>query len=99
VSEHILVADDDPKQAALVRLYLERDGFDVAVVSNGRRTLAGRPATPPALIVLDVMMPEVDGLEGLPPARGDEGNRPYLRTAARPRTTSCSGLYLGATTT
>ena len=39
MSEHILVADDDPKQAALVRLYLERDGFDVAVVSNGREAL------------------------------------------------------------
>ncbi len=39
MSDHILVADNDPKQADLVRLYLERDGFEVTVAYDGREAL------------------------------------------------------------
>jgi len=96
VSEHILVADDDPKQAALVRLYLERDGFDVDVVSNGREALHAARRRPPALIVLDVMMPEVDGLEVCRQLGGDEGIPIILLTARSTENDILLGLYLGA---
>jgi DNA-binding response OmpR family regulator len=97
VSEHILVADDDPKQAALVRLYLERDGFDVTVVSNGREALHAARRRRPALIVLDVMMPEVDGLEVCRQlGGGDDGVPIVLLTARSTENDILLGLYLGA---
>src|SRR5712691_5710225 len=58
----ILVVDDDPKIVTLVRTYLERDGFSVVTAANGRAALAAVGATPPRLIVLDLMLPELDGL-------------------------------------
>jgi DNA-binding response OmpR family regulator len=58
----ILVVDDDPKIAHLVRMYLEREGFAVGVASDGREALAAARERPPRLIVLDLMLPELDGL-------------------------------------
>lgn len=96
MSEHILVAEDDPKQAALVRLYLERDGFDVTVVNNGREALRAARQRRPALVVLDVMMPEVDGLEVCRQLGGDEGIAILLLTARSTENDILLGLYLGA---
>ena len=58
----ILVVDDDPKIVTLVRTYLERDGFSVVTAANGRAALAAITASEPRLIVLDIMLPELDGL-------------------------------------
>ncbi len=59
----ILIAEDDPKQADLIRLYLEREGFAVVVARDGREALEQARRRRPDLIVLDVMMPKVDGLD------------------------------------
>ena len=58
----ILVVDDDPKTVALVRTYLEREGFSVIAASDGRRAVELAREREPALIVLDVMLPELDGV-------------------------------------
>src|SRR5260370_30448710 len=58
----IVVADDDPKIVTLVRTYLERDGFSVVTEANGRTALAAVTESEPRLIVLDIMLPELDGL-------------------------------------
>jgi DNA-binding response OmpR family regulator len=58
----ILVVDDDPKIVTLVRTYLERDGFSVVTAANGRAALAAITESEPRLIVLDIMLPELDGL-------------------------------------
>lgn len=58
----VLVAEDDEKQAELVRRYLEREGHTVAVVHDGRAAIDEVRRRPPDLLVLDVMMPRVDGL-------------------------------------
>ncbi|AEV85950.1 transcriptional regulator [Actinoplanes sp. SE50] len=63
VTARILVADDDPKHAQLIRLYLERDGHQVLTVGDGRAALEQTRARRPDLLVLDVMMPLVDGLD------------------------------------
>jgi DNA-binding response OmpR family regulator len=96
VSSYILVAEDDPKQAALVRLYLERDGFTVSVVSDGRQALAAAARRRPALIVLDVMMPEVDGLEVCRQLGGEGGIPIILLTARTTENDVLLGLHLGA---
>ena len=58
----ILVVDDDPKIVRLVRTYLEREGFRVVEAADGRSALAAVALEAPALVVLDLMLPEVDGL-------------------------------------
>jgi DNA-binding response OmpR family regulator len=57
----ILVVDDDPKIVTLVRTYLEREGFAVVTAGDGRTALAAVGESKPRLIVLDIMLPELDG--------------------------------------
>jgi len=59
----ILVVDDDPRLQEVVRYALSREGFAVRVASNGVEALASLSKAAPDLIVLDVMMPEMDGME------------------------------------
>jgi DNA-binding response OmpR family regulator len=63
VAAHILVAEDDPNQAELVRRYLEHDGHSVVVVHDGRAAIDEARRRNPDLLLLDVMMPKVDGLD------------------------------------
>jgi DNA-binding response OmpR family regulator len=58
----ILVVDDDAKIVRLIRTYLEREGYRVVEASDGRSALAAVALEEPMLVVLDVMLPEVDGL-------------------------------------
>jgi DNA-binding response OmpR family regulator len=96
LSGYILVADDDPKHAALVRVCLENDGHEVAVVSDGVAALRAAGQRRPALIVLDVMMPELDGLEVCRRLGGDNGVPIILLTARSTENDMLLGLYLGA---
>src|SRR5437763_12546633 len=59
----ILVAEDDLKQAELIRRYLEREGHLTVVVHDGREAIDEARRRSPDLLVLDVMMPKVDGLD------------------------------------
>lgn len=63
MAETILVADDEAGIRDLVRLYLEKEGFRVQTAGNGAEALALAEQDPPALIILDLMMPEMDGWE------------------------------------
>jgi DNA-binding response OmpR family regulator len=61
----ILVVDDDEKILRLVRMYLEREGFAVRDARDGQAALAAIALHDPALVVLDLMLPEIDGLSVL----------------------------------
>jgi two-component system OmpR family response regulator len=61
----ILVVDDDAKIVSLVRTYLEREGFEVVEARDGRSALALIARHDPLLIVLDLMLPEIDGMSVL----------------------------------
>ncbi|MGO4423578.1 response regulator, partial [Streptomyces sp. MCAF7] len=63
MSARILVAEDDEKQARLIGIYLEREGNAVQTVHDGRSAIDRARTTRPDLIVLDVMLPQVDGLD------------------------------------
>ena len=63
MSSRVLVVEDDPDIAELVARYLEKAGYTTARVSSGRDALDAVRAKAPDLIVLDVMLPHVDGLE------------------------------------
>src|SRR5262249_15329444 len=61
--DRILVVDDDPTVAEVVVRYLERDGYDVEVVGDGVAALDRARRSVPQLVVLDLMLPGVDGLD------------------------------------
>ena len=61
----ILVIDDEPEVLELVGFNLQQSGFTVATAMNGRDGLTKARTLSPSLIVLDVMMPEMDGLEAM----------------------------------
>ena len=78
----ILVVDDDPKIVALVRTYLERERYPVVTASDGREALEAIEDLAPRLVVLDLMIPEVDGLAVIRRAR-ELGDVPILVLSAR----------------
>ncbi|WP_433130515.1 response regulator transcription factor [Micromonospora sp. CA-240977] len=93
---YVLVAEDDQKQAELARRYLEREGHEVLVVGDGRAALERIRQRPPALLILDVMMPKVDGLDVCRILRR-ESDLPVLMVTARSTEDDLLlGLDLGA---
>lgn len=70
--KRILVVDDEPDFASIVQGNLEKEGFEVEVAYNGVEGLEKTHANPPDAIVLDVMMPEMDGYEMCKELKGDE---------------------------
>lgn len=70
--KRILVVDDEPDFAAIVQGNLEKEGFEVEVAYNGIEGLEKVHAHPPDAIVLDVMMPEMDGYEVCKKLKADE---------------------------
>lgn len=92
----ILVAEDDPKQANLVRIYLEREGHHVLVVGDGRSALAQCRARRPDLVVLDIMMPKVDGLDVCRVLRAESDLPVLLLTARTTEEDVLLGLEIGA---
>jgi DNA-binding response OmpR family regulator len=74
----VLVADDDDDILLLVTTRLQRDGFEVVSASSGDRALALARERKPALAVLDIGMPGLDGLEVLEQIRADEEIRGML---------------------
>jgi signal transduction histidine kinase/DNA-binding response OmpR family regulator len=70
VGRHALLVDDDDMMRREIRLALEQDGWEVIEAENGRVALARLAETRPDVIVLDLMMPEMDGFEFLVEMRG-----------------------------
>ncbi|MBO0828671.1 MAG: response regulator transcription factor [Streptosporangiales bacterium] len=92
-----LVVEDERSIADLIRLYLERDGFDVRVEGDGRAGLAAARAAHPAVIVLDVRLPELDGMQMCRALRDDGDWTPVLFVTARDdEIDRVHGLELGA---
>src|SRR5574341_693957 len=71
----ILIVEDDPAVREMLRRILERDGWTIDEAANGIEGLARVAAAPPALILLDLMMPEMDGFTFLRELRGKAGGR------------------------
>jgi pilus assembly protein CpaE len=71
MAEKILIIDDDIDTLKLVGLMLERQGYEIAVANNGALGLSKAAAENPQLILLDVMMPDLDGYEVTRRLRGD----------------------------
>ena len=93
----ILVVDDDPDLRDLLREYLSRHGFSVAVMHDGDGLAARLERERPSLIVLDLMMPKVDGLTALRDLRARNDDVPViLLTARSDEIDRIVGLEIGA---
>jgi DNA-binding response OmpR family regulator len=81
----VLVADDDPDILSLVRLRLERSGYDVVSAGDGEQALERARTRAPDLALLDVMMPKLDGYEVTARLRQEEASRhlPVILLTAR----------------
>ena len=92
----IMVVDDDPNIRELVRLYLEKEGFEVTCAERGDEAVKMFRATPPNLMLLDVMLPGMDGWQVCREVR-KISNIPIIMLTAKDETfDKVLGLELGA---
>ena len=92
----VLVVDDDAHIVELIKLYFEKEGFSVATAGNGREAVEKFKSEAPAIIILDVMMPEMDGWDVCREIR-KTSNVPIIMLTAKGETfDKVLGLELGA---
>ena len=96
MSTHILIIEDDPNIAELIRLYLEKDNFDVTIASDGRTGVNAFHSIHPDLILLDIMLPEMDGFEVCREIRKTDKTPIIMLTAKDETVDKITGLELGA---
>jgi DNA-binding response OmpR family regulator len=99
VRPKVLVVDDEPEAVELVEFNLKQGGFDVAVAADGAEALKKARGLMPSLIVLDLMLPEVDGLEVCKMLRRDSATAKVpiiMLTAKAAEIDRILGLELGA---
>jgi two-component system alkaline phosphatase synthesis response regulator PhoP len=92
----VLVVDDEPHIVELVRLYLTKDGFDVQAARTGAEAIAKVEAERPDLVLLDLMLPEVDGWEVCRQLRRKSEVPIIMVTARTDDVDKIVGLELGA---
>ena len=92
----VLIVDDEPKITEVLKLYLERDGFRVASAANGRQAIERAASDKPDLIILDLNLPDIDGLEVCRTIR-KQSNIPIIMLTGRGEEVDrVVGLELGA---
>ncbi len=96
MNEQILIVEDDERLAAVVRDGLAHYGYQVTVVGDGATALAAVRQRPPALVVLDLMLPDLDGMEVCRRLRASGGPPVIMLTARDAVTDTIAGLESGA---
>jgi two-component system response regulator ResD len=92
----VLVVDDEPIVREVLSRYLTRAGFEVSAAADGQAALEIFEASRPELVVLDLMLPRVDGLEVFRRIRASDGAAVIMLTARGEETDRVVGLELGA---
>jgi DNA-binding response OmpR family regulator len=92
----VLVVDDEPIVREVLSRYLSREGFEVETAADGQAALDAFEATRPELILLDLMLPRIDGLEVFRRVRARSGAAVIMLTARGEETDRVVGLELGA---
>ncbi|TMJ07899.1 MAG: response regulator transcription factor [Bacillati bacterium ANGP1] len=96
MSQTVLVVEDDPKIVNLLGLYLKREGFNVASAADGREALDAATRIRPSLIILDLMLPHMDGVEVCRRLRAASDVPILMLTARVDELDKLLGLSLGA---
>ena len=99
MTQTVLLAEDDPNIVESLRFLLERAGFEISVASDGRQALEAALELQPAVLVLDLMLPELDGYEVLRRLRAEPKGKdlPVLMLTAKGQESDRGkGLAIGA---
>ena len=96
MNRSILVVDDDRKMVDLIRLYLEKDEYHVLVAYDGKQALEIARRFHPTLVILDLMLPRVDGLDVCRILRAESRVPIIMLTARTTEEDKLTGLDLGA---
>ena len=99
MSHRVLIVDDEPNIVISLEFLLKREGFAMSVARDGEAALEAIRSERPDLVVLDVMMPKLDGYAVLQAVRGDPelaGTRILMLTAKGREAEQKKGLALGA---
>lgn len=92
----VLIIEDDPNIAELISLYLEKDGFDVTIASDGKSGVDTFFSIHPDIVLLDIMLPEMDGWEVCREIRKSDKTPIIMLTAKDETADKVTGLELGA---
>jgi DNA-binding response OmpR family regulator len=96
MSQVILVVDDEPKVVRLARDYLEKNGFRVITAADGQSAIATARREKPDLIILDLMLPQIDGREVCRSLRRESDVPIIMLTALSEEIDQVTGLEIGA---
>lgn len=99
MARRILIADDEPNIVISLEYLMKREGFEVSIAEDGDQAVAMIRADPPDLVILDVMMPRLNGFEVCQEIRSDpklQSVRILMLTAKGRETEVTKGLALGA---
>src|SRR5215208_2448581 len=96
MSELILVVDDEPKVVRLARDYLEKNGFRVVTAADGQSALTVARREKPDLVILDLMLPQIDGREVCRILRRESDVPIIMLTALSEEIDQVTGLEIGA---
>lgn len=95
-AHHVLVVDDDVDLSALLREYLETEGFEISIASNGRDGLAAALTQSFDVVILDIMLPQMNGMEVLQRLRRESQVPVIMLTAKGDNVDRVIGLECGA---
>jgi DNA-binding response OmpR family regulator len=99
MSRRILIVDDEPNIVISLEYLMKREGYETAVAADGEAAIASLSEKPPDLVVLDVMLPKLNGFEVCRQIRADprwRGVRVLMLTARGRDTEVAKGLGVGA---
>jgi len=96
MADKILIVEDDKKTASLIKLYLEREGFQTVIAYDGQQALELAEQHRPIFVILDLMLPRVDGWEVCRQLRQSSDVPILMLTARGEEIDRVSGLTLGA---
>nr|MBC7245907.1 response regulator transcription factor [Chloroflexota bacterium] len=94
--KHVLIVDDEPRMVRFVRMNLELEGYQVSTASNGMEAIEKVRDELPDLVILDIMMPEMDGYETLERIRQISSVPVIMLTVKAEEEDKVRGLELGA---
>jgi adenylate cyclase len=100
MAESVLIVDDDPVVRRMLELSFQSEGFDVATAGDGLEGLEAMRADKPDVVILDIMMPKLDGMKVLDELNGDDNLRglPVILLSAKATSLDVElGLKAGAT--
>ncbi len=95
-NKRILVVDDEAKIVEVLKMYFERDGFRVSTASDGNAALAAYESQQPDLVLLDLMLPQIEGLEVFRRIRAKNSTPIIMLTAKGDELDRVLGLEMGA---